>query len=229
MQKIADARGDPMSRFHNALYAGDIQGRISVLRDVGLRMWLFVSLHMAKLKVQIDPLAYLTAKTNGLDDLAAEILEAAGLTEADVDDVPIFGASTLRPPPVVTSTNDLVWPSLSSGENFFDRALVNGQLEGGVEPAYVNGDAAAAGHSALDAWAKEEEVHDDIDPEEGGWELDADGGFHSVVEGEQTTVVEEELGAGAAPGPSETELWVRNSPQAVDHVAAGSFDTAMQV
>ena len=39
MQKIADARGDPMSRFHNALYAGDVEGRISVLRDVGLGEW----------------------------------------------------------------------------------------------------------------------------------------------------------------------------------------------
>jgi coatomer subunit alpha len=37
MQKIADARGDAMSRFHNALYAGDVKGRIAVLRDVGLR------------------------------------------------------------------------------------------------------------------------------------------------------------------------------------------------
>jgi coatomer protein complex subunit alpha (xenin) len=121
---------------------------------------------------------------------------------------------------------------LSSGENFFDRALVNGQLEGGVEPAYVNGDAAAAaaGHSALDAWAKEEEVQDDIDPEEGGWELDADGGEFKSAEGEHTAPDEEEdLGAGASPGPSETELWVRNSPLAVDHVAAGSFDTAMQL
>lgn len=36
MQKIADARGDPMSRFHNALYAGDILGRIAVLKDVGM-------------------------------------------------------------------------------------------------------------------------------------------------------------------------------------------------
>ena len=36
MQKIADARGDPMSRFHNALYAGDVHGRIAVLRDVGM-------------------------------------------------------------------------------------------------------------------------------------------------------------------------------------------------
>jgi coatomer protein complex subunit alpha (xenin) len=38
-----------------------------------------------------DPLAYLTAKMTGLDELAVEILEAAGLTEADVDDVPTFG------------------------------------------------------------------------------------------------------------------------------------------
>ena len=36
MQKIADARGDPMSRFHNALYAGDVLGRIAVLKDVGM-------------------------------------------------------------------------------------------------------------------------------------------------------------------------------------------------
>jgi coatomer protein complex subunit alpha (xenin) len=176
-------------------------------------------------------LAYLTAKTNGLDDLAAEILEAAGLTEADIDDIPTFGASTLKPPPVITPTTDLIWPSITTGENFFDKALVNGQLEGGVEPAYVNGDAAAAVNSALDAWAKEEEVHDDLDPEEGGWELDADGGeFQDAVEGEEAAVdVEEELGAGATPGPSEPELWVRNSPLAVDHVAAGSFETAMQV
>lgn len=36
MQKIASSRGDPMSRFHNALYAGDVIARINVLRDVGL-------------------------------------------------------------------------------------------------------------------------------------------------------------------------------------------------
>ena len=36
LKKIADARGDPMSRFHNALYAGDVLGRIAVLKDVGM-------------------------------------------------------------------------------------------------------------------------------------------------------------------------------------------------
>ena len=73
----------------------------------------------------LDPLAYLTAKTNGLEGVAVEILEAAGLTEADVDDIPSFGASTLKPPPIITATTDLLWPSVSTGENFFDRALVN--------------------------------------------------------------------------------------------------------
>ncbi|KAF8649608.1 hypothetical protein AX16_005698 [Volvariella volvacea WC 439] len=213
MQKIADARADPMSRFHNALYAGDVAGRIAVLRDVGLY-----------------PLAYLTAKTNGLEDLAAQILEDAGLTEADVDDVPSFPASTLKPPPIVTSTSSLNWPTVSTGDNFFDRALANGVLDANIEvpSSYANGDAGAAS-SALDAWAREEEVQEEIDPEEGGWELDAEANDDFKPDQAEEPAEEEELGAGATPGVSETELWVRNSPLAVDHVAAGSFDTAMQL
>ncbi|KAG6828096.1 hypothetical protein H0H92_009251 [Tricholoma furcatifolium] len=212
MQKIADARGDPMSRFHNALYAGDVEGRISVLRDVGLY-----------------PLAYLTAKTNGLTELAEEILEAAGLTEADIDDVPTFPSSNFGPPPVVTSTTNINWPALSTSENFFDRALAEGRLEAGAESAYVNGDAAAAGaSSALDAWARDEE-HVEENPEEGGWELDADDEFEVDARAAEEPAEEEELGAGATPGVNEVDLWVRNSALAADHVAAGSFETAMQL
>jgi coatomer protein complex subunit alpha (xenin) len=176
-------------------------------------------------------LAYLTAKTNDLDDIAAEILEAAGLTEADVDDVPTFGASTLKPPPIVTPTTNINWPSVSASENFFDKALANGSLESDDVP-YVNGiDAAgAAASSALDAWAKEEEVQEDIDADDGGWELDAEGeDAEKEMDDVEVPVEDEELGAGATPGVTEPELWVRNSPFAADHVAAGSFDTAMQV
>lgn len=153
------------------------------------------------------------------------------MSEADIDDVPVFPASNLKPPPIVTSTTGLNWPSVSTSENFFDHALADGKLEGGVEPAYVNGDVAgAAASSALDAWAREEEVHDEIDPEEEGWELDADGEELRSEHGDEEAVEQdEELGAGAAPGVSETDLWVRNSPLAVDHVAAGSFESAMQV
>jgi coatomer protein complex subunit alpha (xenin) len=169
MLKIAEARGDPMSRFHNALYAGDIRGRIAVLREVGLRECARTLSAFCAHFITAEPLAYITAKTNGLHELASEILESTGLTEDDVEDLPTFGASSLKPPPIVTSTTELNWPSVSTGENFFDRALANGKLEGGPDVAYPNGvhDTGVAADSALDAWAKEEE-RDEIDPEEGG-------------------------------------------------------------
>lgn len=153
------------------------------------------------------------------------------MTEADVDDVPSFGTSTLRPPPVVTTTTDLNWPSISTGESFFERALANGNLEGGSDVPYINGhDAGVAASSALDEWAKEEETQDDIAADEDGWDLDA-GGDETAPEAEKEDEeeAEEDLGAGANPGISESELWTRNSPFAGDHVGAGSFDTAMQV
>jgi coatomer protein complex subunit alpha (xenin) len=167
-----------------------------------------------------------------MDDLAEEILEAVGLTTSDIDDVPKFGRTNLKPPPVITSTANSNWPSVSTGENFWDRALASGKLEGGLDVPYVNGYdvAGAAASSALDAWAKEE-AQDEIEAGDGGWELDADNSFPPVeAEDEEGAIAEnEDLGAGANPGISETELWVRNSPFAADHVAAGSFDTAMQV
>lgn len=36
MAKIAEMRGDQMSKFHNALYLGNVEARIDVLREVGL-------------------------------------------------------------------------------------------------------------------------------------------------------------------------------------------------
>lgn len=211
MQKIADARGDPMSRFHNALYAGDVTGRIAILREVGMY-----------------PLAYLTAKTNGLEEIAVEILEDAGLTEADVDDVPNFGRSTLKLPQVVTPTTKLNWPSVPGGASFFDRALANGNLEAGTAP-YTNGvDNVAGASSALDDWAKDEEDVDVV-ADEDGWDLDAGADAHAEEAEKEELLEEEELGAGATPGVSETEIWTRNSPFAADHVAAGSFESAMQL
>jgi coatomer protein complex subunit alpha (xenin) len=178
--------------------------------------------------VTLDPLAYLTAKTNGFEDIALEILEAAGLTESDVDDIPDFGQANMKTPSVVTPTTNLVWPTVPGGESFFDRALVNGNLETGVEP-HANGDAGAAS-VALDDWAKDEEP--DLVADEDGWDLDADGDIRAD-EDEEAEYVDaeevEELGPGAAPGVDETEVWTRNSPFAGDHVSAGSFETAMQV
>ena len=182
---------------------------------------------------QADPLAYPTAKTNGLEEEAAEILEVAGLTEADVDDVPSYGQSTLKLPPIITSTQNMNWPVISGSKSFWDHALANGHLDIDGEILYANGidGSGPALSSVLDDWAKEEGTQDAIDPEEGGWELDAAGGeTEDQEEGFEDTIDEEDtLGAGATAGVGENDLWVRNSPFAADHAAAGSFETAMQV
>ncbi|KAJ7876626.1 hypothetical protein B0H13DRAFT_2347570 [Mycena leptocephala] len=94
-----------------------------------------------------------SSRDSPLTSATKEILESAGLREADIDDVSSFSLSTLKPPSIVT--------------NLFDRALADGSLETGVEPAYINGDATAGASSGLDTWAKDEEIHDDLDPEEG--------------------------------------------------------------
>ena len=230
MLKIAESRGDPMSRFHNALYAGDVQGRIAVLREVDLRECSSKAPILLSHAIAIEPLAYVTAKTNNLHELASEILESTGLTEADIEDIPTFGAPGLKPPPIVTCTTELNWPSISTRENFFDRALANGRLESGSDISYPNGvhETSVGADSSLDAWAREEE-RDEIDPEEGGWDLDAG---EAVAQrdhlDEEAVAAEVDIGAGATPRISETELWVRNSPFAADHISAGSFETAMQ-
>ncbi|KAI6014871.1 hypothetical protein PISMIDRAFT_16016 [Pisolithus microcarpus 441] len=94
------------------------------------------------------------AKTNGLEDQAANILEAAGLTEADVNDAPSFGQSTPKPPLILTSTQNLNWPLVPGMESFWDQGLTNGHLD-------IDGEI-----------SHEEESCDVIDPK-GGWELDA--------------------------------------------------------
>ncbi|KAG9019914.1 hypothetical protein FS842_007753, partial [Serendipita sp. 407] len=200
MQKIAASRKDPLSRFHNALYAGDIEARISVLRDVDML-----------------PLAYLTAKSNGLEELAQDILRKAGKTEADLEDLPSISQSRLSPPKVVTPTTSLVWPQIATTENFFEKALVDGRLPAAPEASYVKDldEMVDEGGSGGENAGEEEE--------EGDWGLD------EPEEEAAAEEEEEEAGAAATEGVSELELWVRNSPFAADHVAAGSFETAMQL
>ncbi|KAH7096636.1 coatomer subunit alpha-2 [Auriculariales sp. MPI-PUGE-AT-0066] len=212
MQKIADTRGDSMSKFHNALYVGDVHSRINVLRETGLY-----------------PLAYLTAVTNGLTDVAQDILDAAGLTQEDLQDLPNFPSSSLGPPPVIApAASQLVWPAVAAAENFFEKALVNGGLEDAdAGAAYVNGDAREA---ALDDWANEEAAEEDEAEVDAGWDLDVEGPEATFDEAAGELAVDSsDAGPSASHGISETDLWVRNSPFATDHVAAGAFESAMQL
>lgn len=214
MQTIATKRGDQMSRFQNSLYLGDVEARVAVLRETGQY-----------------PLAYYTAKTSGLDDLAAEILEEAGMTEEDLPATPkAAGSSSLAPPPVIFSQAETNWPTRNLGESFFDRALANG---GGVEGLVGGEEARASTGEQLDAWANDEEVLDEeaeeLDEDE-GWDLDT-GVVEDLPDDEEIEIeaAEADLSEGVSQGVDENEMWIRNSPLAADAAAASNFETAMQL
>lgn len=177
-----------------------------------------------------DALAYHTAKNNGLDDLAEDILVEAGMTD---DDVPSSkaGPSKLRTLPVITNQSDKNWPNRNVGESYFDKALA-AAAEGSAEVPYTNGYTEAA--DAEQTWLSDEEGagEDGEDAaEDDGWGLDADEEVAEVEEESGAVPVDEhvDLTSDVSPGVTENEHWTRNSPLAADHAAAGSYETAMQV
>lgn len=221
MLKISEMRGDQMSRFHNALYLGNITARVQTLRDVGLY-----------------PLAYATARNAGLEDLAQEVLDAAGLTEEDAANISIPKGTLMQPPPALPTATGENWPSVGIVESFFDRAL-NAAANGESVPgeAYANG--ADAGSRGLDEWAADEgsmEESKDAEEAEDAWDIAAEepeaGPSEPIDAGGKLPAADapqaDETGE-ITPGISEAALWARNSPLAADHVAAGSFETAMNL
>ncbi|KAK0552131.1 hypothetical protein OC846_001802 [Tilletia horrida] len=233
MGVIAAKRNDLMSRFHNALYLGDVEQRVAVLREAGM-----------------SPLAYAAAKANGLDDLAAEIASASGLDEQTVQELELSGkipssskGAAAGPPQVVTRGFEHNWPTVGETENYFDKALL-----ANVEGDTIFKDNAIKGDrkiTSTDDWldgdafadAEDGDVFDtDVAPgaevADEAWDLGGDdAGLPEEELLPEDTAVVAPLAEAAAdsmePGSSETEHWLRNSPIAADHVAAGSFETAM--
>lgn len=200
MAKIAEHRGDFTSRFQNAIYRGDIDDRIQMFKEVDLY-----------------PLAYLTAKANGLTEEAESILEACGLSEDQVTLPTLEEPAHVAQPVVPTFKSN--WPVKAAAHSSFEKALLG-------EVGLVDEEAEDAG---LEPEEEEEEAgvaretlgaeDEDVD----GWDM---GDEVNVEEDVDFVNVE---GSEAGAGGSEADLWTRNSPLAADHVAAGSFESAMQL
>ncbi|KAG0232011.1 hypothetical protein BGW42_008522 [Actinomortierella wolfii] len=226
MLKIAELRGDYMSRFHNSMYLGNVEERIRLLREVG----------------QLQ-LAYMTAKSNGYEEVAQEILEEAGKTPEEVADIPIYGAP-LNPPQPVVRISDSNWPLLAVSRSYFEGAFT-GELDGIEPPPQMMPTATES--QADNQWDMEDDfaigaveqrpagasltamVGDaaDIDAD-GAWDLDAD--LAAELHAQTGAIAAENEGIVApVAGQSEAEIWCQNSPLAADHVAAGAFESAMQL
>ncbi|KAI1808660.1 Coatomer, alpha subunit [Daldinia bambusicola] len=207
MAKIAEHRGDFTARFQNALYLGEVEDRIQMFKEIDLY-----------------PLAYMTAKAHGLDEECQSILEATGISEEQLT-LPAFGENLTPPKPIVPTFKNN-WPTKATSQSFFEKALAS-QLEG----ITLEDEPAAAGNSLLDEAVDEDasakrngglEVEDDEDA--AGWDM----GDDIVPEADSDFVNVESTDAGGA-GSSEADLWARNSPLAADHIAAGSFESAMNL
>lgn len=165
----------------------------------------------------------MTAKSHGLTEECESILEATGLTEDQIT-LPALG-SPLSPPKPVVATFKANWPTKATSQSFFEKALL-GQVEGlSLEDEPV----AAADGFGFDA-AEEDGtkrngalIDADEDEDAAGWDMGDD--IVPEVESDFVNVDSAEAGAGS----SEADLWARNSPLAADHVAGGSFETAMQL
>ena len=106
-----------------------------------------------------DSLAYLTAKTHGLDE-EAEAVKANMPEEADLPEV-LPGAALLKPPPPIMQT-EANWPLLTVSKGFFEGIKA---VRGGTGPGQP---VVQAAPSALD-------IGDDAMGEAGaGWDDDED-------------------------------------------------------
>ncbi|XP_035684258.1 coatomer subunit alpha-like isoform X1 [Branchiostoma floridae] len=224
MMKIAEIRKDTSGHYQNALFLGDVAERTKILRACGQKS-----------------LAYLTAATHGLEEEADAIRETFDPEKDKLPEVDSSAKLMAPPPPCLQwETN---WPLLTVTKGFFESAMTQ------------KGKALAAEHEIEDvaggAWGDDAEL---IIDDEGGWGttgegldeegLGGDGEDAGWDVGDEDLELPADLDVGPGPamggdeegyfvpptkGVSQGQVWCNNSQLPVDHILAGSFETAFRL
>jgi len=237
MLKISNMRNDIMGRYHNALLLGDAAERVAVLEASGNL-----------------PLAYISAKLHGLDEVAERIKVAIETQEGSVDGlmekVPVGtkkGGRLLQPPtPIVRASN---WPTLEIKKTTLEdlsAADVGDEYEEEAPAAVAADTGASAGAAAWDddfgmedAGVGGGEDFDLGDDDDMGWGDDLDGlgdiGGDEVKPDQVDDMaafneISGDIGFQMPPaGRPPAGCWAANSSHAADHMAAGGASSAMQL
>eukprot|EP00035_Acanthoeca_spectabilis_P020209 m.431665 g.431665 ORF g.431665 m.431665 type:complete len:1324 (+) comp17334_c0_seq1:16-3987(+) len=223
MLKIAGLRKDVSSQFHNSLLLGDVAERVEILKSVGQ-----------------TPLAYLTALTHGMDDVASALAPSVAEDPADLPKGNPAAKLLFPPEPLVQDQEN--WPLLTVSKSFFDGVAAQSsgsKTKAGMAATAVDVD------DAGDAWGSDDDdvlgSGDDAlkgsDGEgdgEGGWgddDSDIDLGDLGGDDDEVADAGEADAGAGYYVPPTKgvptKTQWTQNSSLPADFVAAGAFDQAM--
>lgn len=200
MSLIANARGNLSSLVQNTFYNNDIEARIDAFVKCGMY-----------------PLAYTLAASNGMNDRANQILDAAGITPADVQ-LGEIGAPVQLPTPVTTSGN---WPLGESTMSFFETALITGNVENLNLEEDTEKTAPATSSMDFNDVALDDEVE-----EEGGWDMDDDDLEIGDDFDDAAELADDEVVVKVEGADGEIAHWLRNNKTAAGCVAAGAFDQA---
>ncbi|XP_048728495.1 coatomer subunit alpha-like [Ostrea edulis] len=227
MMKIAEIRKDTSGHFQNAMYLGDVGEKVKILKGVGQKS-----------------LAYLTAATHGLEEEAEQLKEGFGENEKIPD---LFPQAQLLQPPAPIMQQESNWPLLTMTKGFFEGAMSTGNAGGkrtGLAAAAVDiEDGAGEGwgddadlilddEGGFGGEGLDDEALVGASEEGGGWDVgdddlelppDLDMGPAAIGGGEEGFFVP------PTKGTSQTQVWCNNSQLPVDHVLAGSFETAMRL
>lgn len=227
MMKIAEVRKDTSSQFQIALFLGDVEERIKILRNCG----------------QIS-LAYLCAITHGLTSEAEELRgllpTTQPLPQADPNAVLLQS-----PPPIYTCEEN--WPLLTVSKGFFEGAMAATKGKSAITSAADvlevddAGDEGWSDDANFDPYDPNEKEQNEREQEgsieekdnllmgdDGGWDVEGDDlDLPDVdVSGAQ---VDDTFFVAPTRGLPSSQQWVSNSRLAVDHIAAGSFDSAFRL
>lgn len=242
--KIAESRGNLAARFQISMFLGDLEGRVSVLRDCGQ-----------------TALAKVTAKSHGLSE---ELEELGGWNDNEVNVG--GGEGELMLPPTAVGTDEMVWPHLPVARGLFSRDPgAEGEFEepsgdyyedaaafeaserdatwdddrGGATAAKAV-DPFAVGLSHEDSAANGDDAWgDDLDIDNGGAGGD-DAGFGDADGGEDfddglgdgmdtSAASKSEYYVPPTAGPGVATRWAKGSKLAGELAAAGAFKEAMEV
>lgn len=214
MLKIANNRGDVMSRFHNSLFLGDVEERVKILQQVGQ-----------------TALAYITAKNNGLTSMAEEIRKSLpeDFKEPEFD----FKPSLFLPPvPILPGGN---WPLLHTQEidygDIGGQAMTDSLLDENQFDAFGDGieiPGMSNGQSQQTTKKPPQQVSEEVDENGEGISLDA---FDLIDIPEDAQLPSMSASSFVAPnnGKSIVDQWPLNSHFPADHIAAGAFDSAIEI
>ena len=214
MATIASQRVDFSAAFQNSIFLGDVDARIQIFRESGLY-----------------PLAYLAAKSSGKQEVCEEILAECGLSESQIK-LPQYSKAVdcVGPLPVLRDTfREVQTPTVTkTAHSLFEKAVLEEMEHLAIkEPDDTFNNFAEVDGLDGDMVNINETGEEVLEGEEGAWDM---GQEEIEVEGElQETVEDLDQRTSLDVATKETDLWVRNSPVAAHHIAAGSFETAMQL